>query len=333
MPDLNFNADSDIPDLSGKAIFITGGKSLNIPQTQKNARTSPEDCHLISLSLGTNGLGAQSAIHLSKHNASHIYISGRNAQSAEKVITQIRESGSETKVTFIQCDLASLDSVKQATEKFTSETTRLDILMCNAGIMAQGPGLTKDGYEVQFGTNHLGHALIIRKFLPLLEDTARAGGDARIVILTSQGFLLHPSGGITFDDLRTTQECLFPGPWRRYGQSKLANLLYARELAKRYPSILAVAVHPGVVATDLVGDQGFLDKAFIYATNFGKLLKPEEGAYNQCWAATVAREKIESGIYYEPVGKQEDARLDKTSKDDVLAGKLWDWTAKILDEF
>lgn len=335
MPGLNFNADSDIPDLSGKTIFITGGKSLNLSQTQQNITTAVDSGYpyLTFISPGTNGLGAQSAIHLSKHNASHIYISGRNAQSAEKVITEIHSSGSKTQVTFIQCDLASLDSVKEATEKFTSDTTRLDILMCNAGIMAQGPGLTKDGYEVQFGTNHLGHALLIRKLLPLLENTSKGGGDARIVILTSQGFLFHPSGGIVFDDLKTTQECLLPGPWRRYGQSKLANLLYARELARRYPDILAVAVHPGVVATDLVGDLGFFDRAFIYTTNFGKLLKPEEGAYNQCWAATVARERIESGIYYEPVGKKEEGRLDKTAKDDVLAGRLWDWTANVLDVF
>ncbi|KAJ5650553.1 uncharacterized protein N7484_004276 [Penicillium longicatenatum] len=306
MPDLNFNTESDISDLSGKTIFITGG---------------------------TSGLGAQSAIRLSKHNPSHIYISGRNAQSAERVITQIHNSGSKTEVTFIPCNLASLDSVKQAISKFTSETTHLDILMCNAGVMAQGPGLTKDGYEIQFGTNHLGHALLIRRLLPLLETTASEGGDARIIILTSQGFLLHPSAGIVFDDLRTTQECLFPGPWRRYGQSKLANLLYARELAKRYPGILSVAVHPGVAATDLVGSQGFLNKAFIYTTNFGKLLRPEEGAHNQCWAATIARDRIESGMYYEPVGKQERERLDKTAKDDVLAGKLWDWTEKVLDGF
>ncbi|KAJ5993676.1 hypothetical protein N7451_009400 [Penicillium sp. IBT 35674x] len=335
MPDLNFNADNDIPDLSGKTIFITGGKGLNLARAQQNITTTVDSGYpyLTSIPPGTNGLGAQSAIHLSKHNASHIYISGRNAQSAEKVITQIHNSGSKTQVTFIQCDLASLDSVKEAAENFTSDTTRLDILMCNAGIMAHGPGLTKDGYEVQFGTNHLGHALLIRKLLPLLETTSRGSGDARIVILTSQGFLLHPSGGIVFDDLKTTQDCLFPGPWRRYGQSKLANLLYARELARRYPGILTVAVHPGVVATNLVGGQGFFDRALIYTTNFGKLLKPEEGAYNQCWAATVARERIETGMYYEPVGEKEEGRLNKTAKDDVLAGRLWDWTASVLDEF
>ncbi|KAJ5759403.1 hypothetical protein N7520_006559 [Penicillium odoratum] len=306
MPDLNFNPQNDIPDLTGKTIFITGG---------------------------TNGLGAQSAIHLSKHNAAHIYISGRNVQSAEKIINQIRASGSKTELTIIQCDLASLQSVKEAAEKFTSQTTRLDILMCNAGIMASPPGLTVDGYEVQFGTNHLGHTLLIRKFLPLLENTAKGGGDARIIILTSQGLLLHPSGGVGFDDLKTVQSHLFPGPWRRYGQSKLANLLYARELARRYPGILSVPVHPGVVATDLVGKQGFFDRALIYVTNAGKLLKPEEGAYNQCWAATAARGDVKSGKYYEPVGRQNEDRLDKTAKDDQLAGQLWDWTEKVLEKF
>ena len=163
---------------------------------------------------GTNGLGAQSAIHLAKHNAAHIYISGRNAQSAEKIIAQIRDSGSKTDVKFIECDLASLSSVKTAAEAFVSQAPHLDILMCNAGIMAKPKSLTTDGYELQFGTNHLGHALLVKKLLPLLEETSIAGGDARIVILTSEGMFLHPKGGIIFDDLKTTQDFLIGGSLR-----------------------------------------------------------------------------------------------------------------------
>lgn len=294
-------------------------------------------CDTISLStsskliiLGTNGLGAQSAIHLAKHNASHIYISGRNAQSAEKIIAQIRDTGSRTEVTFIQCDLASLSSVKDAAEQFVSQTPQLDILMCNAGIMAKPPSLTTDGYEIQFGTNHLGHALLIKKLLPLLEETSSTGGDARIVILTSEGMFLHPKGGIVFDDLKTVQDFWVGGPWRRYGQSKLANMLYARELSRQYPGITSVSVHPGVVATELVGNSKFMDRALIHATNFGNLLKPEEGAFNQVWAATAPREKLENGMYYELVGKLAWKKLDKTARDDGLAKRLWEWTEEAL---
>lgn len=279
---------------------------------------------------GTNGLGAQSAIHLAKHNASHIYISGRNAQNAEKIITQIRDTGSKTNVKFIQCDLASLSSVKEAAEQFASQAPQLDILMCNAGIMAKPPSLTKDGYEIQFGTNHLGHALLIKKLLPLLEKTSSTGGDARIVILSSEGMFLHPKGGIVFDDLKTVQDFFVGGPWRRYGQSKLANMLYARELSRRYPSITSVSVHPGVVATELIGNSKFIDRALIHVTNFGNLLEPEEGAFNQVWAATASREKLENGMYYEPVGKMAQKKLDKTARDDGLAKRLWEWTEEAL---
>jgi NAD(P)-dependent dehydrogenase (short-subunit alcohol dehydrogenase family) len=287
-----------------------------------------------SLHAGTNGLGAESALHLAKHNAAHIYISGRNAKSAEKVIQRIQESGSSSEITFIECDLASLLSVKKTGETFVSQASRLDILLCNAGIMAQPPSLTTDGYEVQFGTNHLGHALLIKKLLPLLEKQGSDGGDPRIIILTSEGLMLHPSGGIIFDKLRTVQDdFFFGGPWRRYGQSKLANLLFARELARRYPSIISASIHPGVVSTGLVGNQKFLDRALIYSTSFGKLLKPEEGAYNQVWAATTAKGNIENGAFYEPVGKSAHYKLGKTAKDDQLAERLWEWTQEVLEEF
>lgn len=199
--------------------------------------------------------------------------------------------------------------------------------------MAQPKSLTKDGYELQFGTNHLGHALLIQKLLPALERTAARGGDPRIIILSSQGFLLHPQEGIAFADLKTEQDFCVAGPWRRYGQSKLANLLYARELARRYPGIISVAIHPGVVSTGLVGNTSPIEKAAVYAANFGKVLKPVEGAYNQCWAATVAREKISSGMYYEPVGKLMESRLDGVARDEGLARRLWEWTDEELRGF
>lgn len=282
---------------------------------------------------GTNGLGAQSAIHLAKHNAAHIYISGRNAKSAESVIKQIRDTGSKTEVTFIECDLASLSSVKQAAEQFASQTPQLDVLMCNAGIMAKPPSLTPDGYELQFGTNHLGHALLIKKFLPLLEKRKSEGGDARIILLTSEAWFLHPKGGIVFNDLKTPQAFWAGGSWRRYGQSKLANMLYARELSARYPDILSVSIHPGVVATSLISDSSLANRALVHASNFGKVLRPEQGAYNQVWAATSAREKIQNGSYYEPVGKLSDGRLNKTARSEALSKRLWEWTEEELKKY
>ncbi|KAJ5090036.1 hypothetical protein N7532_008720 [Penicillium argentinense] len=277
------NPDNDVPDLTGKTIFITGG---------------------------TNGLGAESVILFAKHKPAHIYISGRNAKTAEKTIQRVRDAGSSTEVTFVECNLASLVSVKQAGKLFAAFTTRLDILICSAGIMAQTPGLTTDGYEIQFGANHLGHALLIKKLLPLLENRQGEDGDRRIVILTSQGARIHPSGGILFDNLRTVQNDFFVGG-----------------------PIITISIHPGVVSTGLVDNLGFLDRALIYSTSVGRMLKPEQGAYNQVWAATAPREEIQNWLYYEPVGELAQSRLKKLETDDGLAGRLWDWTEEALEGF
>lgn len=199
--------------------------------------------------------------------------------------------------------------------------------------MAKPPSLTADGYELQFGTNHLGHALLIKKFLPLLEKRKSEGGDARIIILSSQAWNLHPRGGIIFDDLKTTQSFWVVGGWRRYGQSKLANLLYARELSARYPDILTMSIHPGVVATDLFGDAGIINKTLVWLSHLGKVLKPEEGAYNQVWAATTPREKVQGGSYYEPVGKMADGTLSNVAKSEALARRLWEWTEEELKDY
>ncbi|KAK4866737.1 hypothetical protein LT330_007900 [Penicillium expansum] len=303
MPTITYNPDS-IPDLSGKVILITGG---------------------------TGGLGAESARRLAQKSPAHIYISGRKAASADAVIQQIRQSGSKTPVTFLPCDLASLASVKQAAESFLAQESRLDILMCNAGIMATPPGLTADGYEIQFGTNHLGHALLIRKLLPLLQTSAEAA-DVRIILLTSLGFKMHPGGGIVFDAVRTKQEFSAFGGWIRYGQSKLANLLYARELARRYPTITSISVTPGVVNTGLVENLGRFNRAFVWVTNLGQLMKPEEGAYNQLWASTIAKHTLQNGQFYEPVGVLSN-KLDKASQDAALAKRLWDWTEEALQAY
>jgi NAD(P)-dependent dehydrogenase (short-subunit alcohol dehydrogenase family) len=193
--------------------------------------------------------------------------------------------------------------------------------------MAHTPALTTDGYEIQFGTNHLGHALLIKKFLPLLT----ASPDPRIVLLTSQGWALHPSGGIIFPDLRTTQSFPFGGPWRRYGQSKLANLIWARELARRVPGLTAVSVHPGVVGTGLFHGLGLKDKLLIYATAWWKFVSVQEGAWNQVWAATVDKKEVVNGGYYEPVGRLKDGRLDGDARDEGLGERLWNWTEEALE--
>ncbi|OMP82049.1 putative oxidoreductase [Diplodia seriata] len=307
MPPLNFSPKTDISDLSGKVIFITGG---------------------------TGGLGAESVIQLARKHPRAIYFSGRNSKNAEGVIEKVKASTPDAPpLHFVQCDLASLQSVAAAAQQFLDQSDRLDVLMCNAGIMAVPPGLTADGYEVQFGTNHVGHALLIKKLLPLLVKTSQQPeADVRIVILTSLGHRMHPSGGIAFDKLRTVQDIAFFGPFIRYGQSKLANLLYARELARRYPQITSLAIHPGVVSTGLTGESSFINKAIIQATARWVMVPAEEGAHNQLWAACGEVPKESNGQMYEPVGKLSTS-LDKTAKDDKLAERLWEWTEEELNKY
>ncbi|THY87605.1 hypothetical protein D6C92_07982 [Aureobasidium pullulans] len=180
----------DLPELTGKVILITGG---------------------------TSGLGHLTAkILATKRSPAHIYISGRNTQKANLVIQDLQLLAPSVKVTFLHMDLADLDTIAIAADMFLAENKRLDILIANAGIMATGPGTSKNGFEIQFATNFLGHALLIRKLLPILLSTSAEYGDARVVSVTSTGFHIAPKDqGIIFDDLTTTQNYGFGSNWTR----------------------------------------------------------------------------------------------------------------------
>ncbi|PQE26438.1 oxidoreductase short-chain dehydrogenase reductase family protein [Rutstroemia sp. NJR-2017a BBW] len=304
MPDLKYDPKKGIPDLSGKVILITGG---------------------------TAGVGSGTVLELAAHNPAHILFTGRNTKAADEVIARAPKG---VKLTFIPCDTSSNFSVSSAAETILSTTPdRLDVLACCAGIMAKPAGLSKDGYEIHFATNQLGHSLLVRKLLPLLEKTAaRPGADVRIIMVTSMAFKGTPSGGIQFEKLRTEQDLPVLGPWLRYGQSKLANLLYARELAERYPNILAFAIHPGVVKTTLVTDLTWSQKLLVYLPNIGQMLTPEQGTFNLLWAVTAGKEGINSGGFYVPVGKLSDEKTE-ASENPKLRKELWEWTEKELAKY
>ncbi|KAF9893359.1 hypothetical protein FE257_011791 [Aspergillus nanangensis] len=308
MPSIPTNSESDIPDLTGKVIFVTGG---------------------------TSGLGAQSVKTLAQHNPAHIYFSGRNATKAESLIQHLQENDrtKATTITFIPCDLSSLSSVQSAADKILAQESHLDILICNAGTMAVPAATTADGYEIQFATNHIGHALLIRRLIPLLTSAGSSEPTGRIVILSSMGYKMHPFAGINFPTLSTPQNCWGGpvGPWVRYGQSKLANVVYARELARRYPGLMTVSVHPGVVRTGLVDDLSWGKAAFIYLTTLGNMVTVEKGVRNQVWAATAPAQEMVNGGFYVPVGKLEE--VDSKARDKELAGTLWEWTEEVIREY
>lgn len=160
-------------------------------------------------------MGHASVAALAKHSPEHVYFTGRNTTAADALISLLKSTNPDVPLTFLQMDMSSLASVKAAAKKFAHD--RLDILMCNAGIMQTPPGLSKDGYEIQFAINHLGHAMLIQELLPiLLKTTNLPGSDVRIVSNTSMGWKSHPMGGVQFGKLKTTQEGIM-GSYIRYG--------------------------------------------------------------------------------------------------------------------
>ncbi|OAA73719.1 NAD(P)-binding domain protein [Cordyceps fumosorosea ARSEF 2679] len=297
-----YNPDTDIPDLAGKVILITGG---------------------------TNGIGRTAVQELAKHNPGHIYFTGRDRQAADSLIAGL-PSGADGRAlaTFLPCDMSSLESVRRTAEAFSAP--RLDIFVANAGVMATPPGLTLDGYEHQFGINHLGNTALLLRLLPVMRATASLTPDVRFVALTSLGHrAAPPAAGVELATLRTTQEGRFAmGAWARYGQSKLAAILTARELARRCPELTSVAVHPGVAKTALVADLGFWQRMLVYVTNPAGLLTPRQGCFNTVWAATApgVREAAAAGgvAFFEPVGMPNAG--DGKCWDDELARGLWEWT-------
>ncbi|KAM3416413.1 hypothetical protein BST61_g8010 [Cercospora zeina] len=306
--------EKEIPSLAGKIILITGG---------------------------TGGLGRETVVSFAKHDAAHIYFTGRSQSSADETIRLAKSTNATAPVTFIKCDLASFASVQTAVQDLLSRTQRLDILMANAGIMAHPPGLTEDGYELQFGTNHMGHALLVKLLTPVLLQTAARpeSRDVRVVWDTSLGHRGHNPKGIDFTKLKTKHEDIVPcgmqtslGPWIRYAQSKLANLIYARAYAKRYPQITSVSIHPGVSATGLVGGLSAPQKLFVYATSYLIMIPPEMCAWNQQWAATAplgdGERQVRTGTFYLPVGKK--GTTTAKGNDAELEQKLWDWTEEEL---
>jgi NAD(P)-dependent dehydrogenase (short-subunit alcohol dehydrogenase family) len=185
--------------------------------------------------------------------------------------------------------------------------------------MAVPQGLTADGVEIQLGTNHLGHFQLVSKLLPLLEKTAK-DSDVRIVNLTSAAHAMAPSNGINLEDPSIPNS----GAWTRYGQSKLANLLFTRELARRYPAIKSIAVHPGLVQTALWGEtkqNNMLVRYLTTAISF-TMSTAVQGAFNSLWAAT--SKDVVSGSYYTPVGVKSSPR--PLGRDDDLSKKLWTWS-------
>ncbi|KAK0254038.1 hypothetical protein LTR91_010493 [Friedmanniomyces endolithicus] len=302
----SFDPSKDIPTLAGKVVLVTGGNA---------------------------GLGKETVLQLAKHEPKEIFLAARTRSKAEAAIAEIKVAIPKVNITFLELELSSFASVKQAAKDFQARSDRLDILINNAGVAALSYSTTKDGFEIQFGTNHMGHALLTQLLLPTLLETAELpDADVRVINVSSKGHMFAPPSGIVYE--QAALEKL--EPLGRYGHSKLANILHARELQRRHPSITATAVHPGVIITDIYETYSKTSLAMRYlapvvkaVASYGILPDVYDvagGALTQLWAATASREKVRSNYYWTPVGVKNAGT--KFAQDADLAAQLWEWTTK-----
>ncbi|KAF4500844.1 alcohol dehydrogenase Bli-4 [Fusarium agapanthi] len=303
MVSIKFSPDTDIPSQKGKVILITGGNS---------------------------GLGLETARALLNHQPSRIFLACRSKAKFEQAVNDLRQGGSNTEaISFLALDLASLSSIKLAAAEFQASSSRLDILINNAGIMMTPEGLTEEGYEIQIGTNHMGHAFLTHLLLPTLEETAMTNPDVRIVFLSSAAESMSPKNPYQFDQFKTTMSNF--STTSRYGISKLANVHYAAALAERYPKIKVISIHPGIVQTNLATP--IIKNSLIMGTLTRLVLSltavdAAKGALNQLWAATDP--KAESGVFYHPVGVT--GKGSKLSQNKEAREKLWEWTQQEIKQ-
>ncbi|QHP67633.1 SDR family NAD(P)-dependent oxidoreductase [Bradyrhizobium sp. LCT2] len=294
---------ADIPSLSGRTAVVTGA---------------------------TGGLGYETAMALAGAGAI-VILTGRNDAKGLRAIEGICERFPNALIAYEHLDLASLSSVADFAKRFAAGNEQLDLLVNNAGVMALPKRQqTEDGFEMQLGTNYLGHYALTARLLPRL----RRAKASRIVNLSS---LAHRSGAINFDDLQGKRSYR---PWRAYCQSKLAMLMFALELQRRSLAagwgVTSVAAHPGYARTDLIANG---PGANTLQWRVGRWLQPfisqsaAEGALPTLFAATSPA--AEPGGYYGPNGFYElkgppaPAKIMPWAKDFAAAAMLWDVSATL----
>jgi len=294
---------ADIPPLSGKTAVITGA---------------------------TGGLGYETALALAGAGAS-VVLTGRNEAKGRHALQAISGKFPNAEIAYENLDLANLASVADFATRYAAAHASLDLLINNAGVMALPERqVTSDDFEMQLGTNYLGHYALTALLLPLL----RHGHQPRVVNLSS---LAHRSGAINFGDLQSARSY---SSWKAYCQSKLAMLMFALELQRRSDAVgwglMSNAAHPGYARTELIangpGTSGLL-------WQLGQFLQPyisqsaAEGALPTLFAATSPQAKA-GGYYgpnwfYELKGSPVPAKIMPQAEDATAAARLWDVSATL----
>ncbi|MCZ6656492.1 MAG: oxidoreductase [Gammaproteobacteria bacterium] len=205
---------------------------------------TPQNGRTVVITGGNSGIGFEAAKALADKDA-RVIIACRDQNKAQTACDQIKADNSAAEIEAVTLDLASLNSVRSCADELNQRCERLDVLINNAGVMAIPRKDTEDGFEMQIGTNHLGHFALTALLYPLLQSAS----DARVVTVSS---LAHLFGFINFANLHGR---MFYEPFTAYGQSKLANLLFTYELDRRLRAadvdVLSTACHPGIASTSL----------------------------------------------------------------------------------
>lgn len=283
-------------DLSGKVAIVTGANS---------------------------GIGVETVRALT-HAGADVILCSRDPVAGERAAETIRSGDVKGKITVKQLDLADFSSIKAFADSMNKELSRLDLLILNAGVMACPLMRTKQGFEMQIGVNHIGHFYLTSLLLPKLKESGTAESPSRVVSVSS---LAHTFGQINVDDLNYDHRRYYA--WGSYGQSKLANVLFARELARRMEAenshVKAYSLHPGAIKTNLQRHMGWMNIPF---SLFSPLLKTQpQGAATSMYAATAPG--IPSGAYLVDC---KEAQSSAAGRDMKLAAVLWDKTEELVNK-
>ncbi|BAU02301.1 hypothetical protein VIGAN_11180000 [Vigna angularis var. angularis] len=279
----------------------------------------------------THGIGIETARVLALRGV-HVIMAVRNVVAAEAVKEAILKEIQTAKVDVMELDLSSMASVRKFASEFTSSGLPLNILINNAGITATPFSLSKDNIELQFATNHLGHFLLTHLLLDTMKKTASVSKrEGRIVNVSSDGHQYTYPEGIRFDKINDESSFQL---WHAYGQSKLANILHANELARRLKEnrvdITANSLHPGAIITNIYKPEisGAVPTDLINMLGNYAMKSIQQGAATTCYVALHPQVKGISGEYF---SDNNVAKASSLAKDTDLAKKLWDFSKEIID--
>lgn len=276
---------------------------------------------VVAITGANSGIGLETARALARDQAT-VIMTGRNPQKGAAAVDDVRSTTGNDDVHWVNLDLASFRSVKEGAQRLLDDWDRLDVLINNAGLILSERQLTEDGLEATFQINHLGHFLLVQ----LLRDRLVASAPARVINVASEA---HRAAfrGLDFDDLQSEHGYSGLGV---YAKSKLANILFTRELSRRLAGtgVTANALHPGTIASGFARD-GDVKGIFAVLIKLGAplLTSPEKGADCQIFLARDPSVADVSGAYFIRRARKTPTR---PARDDDAAGRLWEESERLV---